>query len=157
MKELLAEYGIFGKQAKICEKENADFLIHRVTLGELVQGEILGQTDAQMREAFFREWDSQRVYDETIRQTLEAKFGFAYPYAYLEELPVKVGVSELKKRKYADEEEIESALYPEPEIEEIVPAFISGEKEVTRGAARGTAYHCVMECLDYTQVKPTRR
>lgn len=60
----------------------------------------------QMREAFFREWDSQRVYDETIRQTLEAKFGFAYPYAYLEELPVKVGVSELKKRKYADEEEI---------------------------------------------------
>lgn len=153
VKELLAEYGIFGKQAKICEKENADFLIHRVTLGELVQGEILGQTDAQMREAFFREWDSQRVYDETIRQTLEAKFGFAYPYAYLEELPVKVGVSELKKRKYADEEEIESALYPEPEIEEIVPAFISGEKEVTRGAARGTAYHCVMECLDYTQVK----
>ena len=153
VKELLAEYGIFGKQAKICEKENADFLIHRVTLGELVQGEILGQTDAQMREAFFREWDSQRVYDETIRQTLEAKFGFAYPYAYLEELPVKVSVSELKKRKYADEEEIESALYPEPEIEEIVPAFISGEKEVTRGAARGTAYHCVMECLDYTQVK----
>ena len=153
VKELLAEYGIFGKQVKICEKENADFLIHRVTLGELVQGEILGQTDAQMREAFFREWDSQRIYDETIRQTLEAKFGFAYPYAYLEELPVKVSVSELKKRKYADEEEIESALYPEPEIEEIVPAFISGEKEVTRGAARGTAYHRVMECLDYTQVK----
>ena len=118
-----------------------------------MQGEILGQTDAQMREAFFREWDSQRIYDETIRQTLEAKFGFAYPYAYLEELPVKVSVSELKKRKYADEEEIESALYPEPEIEEIVPAFISGEKEVTRGAARGTAYHRVMECLDYTRVK----
>ena len=167
MKELLAEYGIFGKQAKICEKENADFLIHKVTLAELVQGEILGQTDAQMREMFFREWDSQRVYDETIHQALEKKFGFEYPYAYLEELPVKVSVSELKKRKYADAEEIESALYPEQEMEEIVPAFIasrieetseessliSGEKKGSRGAARGNAYHRVMECLDYTQVK----
>ena len=153
MKELLEEYGIFGEQTKVCEKENADFRIHKVTLGELVQGEILGQTDAQMRETFFREWDSQRIYDETIHQTLERKFGFVYPYAYLEDLPVKVSVSELKKRRYTDEEEMESALYPEPETEEIIPAFISGEKEVTRGAVRGTAYHRVMECLDYTRAE----
>ena len=151
MKELLAEYGIFGKPEKICE-ENADFLISKVTLGELVQGEILDQTDAQLREAFFREWDSEKIYDENIRQVLKEKFDFSYPYAYLRELPVKVSVSELKKRKYADEEEKESALYPEPEMVRIVPGFISGEREVTQGAARGTAYHRVMECLDYTRL-----
>ena len=151
MKELLAEYGIFGKPEKICE-ENADFLISKVTLGELVQGEILDQTDAQLREAFFREWDSEKIYDENIRQVLKEKFDFSYPYAYLRELPVKVSVSELKKRKYADEEEKESALYPEPEMVQIVPGFISGEREVTQGAARGTAYHRVMECLDYTRL-----
>ena len=151
MKELLAEYGIFGKPEKICE-ENADFLISKVTLGELVQGEILDQTDAQLREAFFREWDSEKIYDENIRQVLKEKFDFSYPYAYLRELPVKVSVSELKKRKYADEEEKESALYPQPEMVRIVPGFISGEREVTQGAARGTAYHRVMECLDYTRL-----
>ncbi len=155
MKELLAEYGIFGKPEKICE-ENADFLISKVTLGELVQGEILDQTDAQLREAFFREWDSEKIYDENIRQVLKEKFDFSYPYAYLRELPVKVSVSELKKRKYADEEEKESALYPEPEMVRIVPGFISGEREVTQGAARGTAYHRVMECLDYTRLDGIR-
>ena len=107
-----------------------------MTLGELVQGEILDQTDAQLREAFFREWDSEKIYDENIRQVLKEKFDFSYPYAYLRELPVKVSVSELKKRKYADEEEKESALYPEPEMVRIVPGFISGEREVTQGAAR---------------------
>ena len=152
MKELLAEYGIFGKQANICEEEKAGFLIHKVTLGELVQGEILGQTDAQLREEFFRKWDSEKIYDENIRKILEKKFGFVYPYAYLENLPVKVSVSEIKKRKYADDEEKESSLYPEAELAEIVPAFISGEREVKRGAARGTAYHRVMECLDYTRL-----
>ena len=155
MKELLAEYGIFGRPEKICE-ENADFLISKVTLGELVQGEILDQTDAQLREAFFREWDSEKIYDENIRQVLKEKFDFSYPYAYLRELPVKVSVSELKKRKYADEEEKESALYPEPEMVQIVPGFISGEREVTQGAARGTAYHRVMECLDYTRLDGIR-
>ena len=155
MKELLAEYGIFGKPEKICE-ENADFLVSKVTLGELVQGEILDQTDAQLREAFFREWDSEKIYDENIRQALKEKFDFSYPYAYLRELPVKVSVSELKKRKYADEEEKESALYPEPEMVQIVPGFISGEREVTQGAARGTAYHRVMECLDYTRLDGIR-
>lgn len=155
MKELLAEYGIFGKPEKICE-ENADFLISKVTLGELVQGEILDQTDVQLREAFFREWDSEKIYDENIRQVLKEKFDFSYPYAYLKELPVKVSVSELKKRKYADEEEKESALYPEPEMVQIVPGFISGEREVTQGAARGTAYHRVMECLDYTRLDGIR-
>ena len=155
MKELLAEYGIFGKPEKICE-ENADFLVSKVTLGELVQGEILDQTDAQLREAFFREWDSEKIYDENIRQVLKEKFDFSYPYAYLRELPVKVSVSELKKRKYADEEEKESALYPEPEMVQIVPGFISGEREVTQGAARGTAYHRVMECLDYTRLDGIR-
>ena len=166
MKELLAEYGIFGKQAAICENENADFLVHKVTMEELVQGEILGQTDVQIREEFFRKWDSEKVYDENVRKILEEKFCFVYPYAYLENLPVKVSVSELKKRKYADDEEKEAALYPEPEVDEIIPAFIASrieemsetrlaageESGPKRGAARGTAYHRVMECLDYTRV-----
>ena len=83
-----------------------------------MQGEILGQTDSTDAEKHFSENGTAReIYDETIRQTLEAKFGFAYPYAYLEELPVKVGVSELKKRKLCRmKRKIESALYPEPEI-----------------------------------------
>ena len=39
---------------------------------------------------------------------------------------------------------------------QIVPGFISGEREVTQGAARGTAYQRVMECLDYTRLDGIR-
>ena len=45
------------------------------------------------------------------------------------------------------------SLFYEPDIQEIIPTFVSGEKEEYRGAARGTAYHRLMECLDYTHAE----
>ena len=46
MQELFHEYGITERPAVVCEKENAHFTVHKVTVAELVQGEILGQTDS---------------------------------------------------------------------------------------------------------------
>lgn len=153
MLPLFREYGITDRQAPVCEMENAGFLVHKVTVAELVQGEILGQTDSQMQEKLLKEWDSGKVYDEEIHEILAGRFAFQYPYAYLKELPVKVSVSELKKRSWHGEEDKEDALFYETETEEIIPRFVSGEKEEYRGAARGTAYHCLMECLDYAQIE----
>ena len=41
---------------------------------------------------------------------------------------------------------------PGEEPEAPIPAFMTETQEEYKGAARGTAYHRVMECLDYTEV-----
>ena len=152
MQELFHEYGITERPAVVCEKENAHFTVHKVTVAELVQGEILGQTDTQMQEKFLKEWDSNRIYDEEVHKLLKKRFSYQYPYAYLRDLPVKVSVSELKKRSWHGENDREEALFSEPDIVPLVPDFVSGGNEEYKGAARGTAYHRLMECLDYTAV-----
>ena len=73
-----------------------------------------------------------------------------------EDIPVKVSVSDLKKRSWHDESELEenisvSAEEQEEEQEAPVPAFMAEKQEEYKGAARGTAYHRVMECLDYAE------
>ena len=153
MLPLFREYGIADRQIQVCEMEHAEFKVQRITAAELVQGEILGQTDSQMQEKLLKEWDSRKIYDEEIHEILTERFAFRYPFEYLKDLPVKVSVSELKKRSWRGEEEKEESLFYEPDIQEIIPAFVSGEKEEYRGAARGTAYHRLMECLDYTHAE----
>lgn len=106
-----------------------------------------------MQEKLLKEWDSRKIYDEEIHEILTERFAFCYPFEYLKDLPVKVSVSELKKRSWQGEEEKEESLFYEPDIQEIIPTFVSGEKEEYRGAARGTAYHRLMECLDYTHAE----
>ena len=138
---------------QVCEMEHAEFKVQKITAAELVQGEILGQTDSQMQEKLLKEWDSRKIYDEEIHEILTERFAFCYPFEYLKDLPVKVSVSELKKRSWRGEEEKEDSLFYEPDIQEIIPTFVSGEKEEYRGAARGTAYHRLMECLDYTHAE----
>ena len=152
MLPLFREYGIADRQIQVCEMEHAEFKVQKITAAELVQGEILGQTDSQMQEKLLKEWDSRKIYDEEIHEILTERFAFRYPFEYLKDLPVKVSVSELKKRSWQGEEKEESLFY-EPDIQEIIPTFVSGEKEEYRGAARGTAYHRLMECLDYTHAE----
>ena len=151
MLPLFREYGIADRQIQVCEMEHAEFKVQKITAAELVQGEILGQTDSQMQEKLLKEWDSRKIYDEEIHEILTERFAFCYPFEYLKDLPVKVSVSELKKRSWRGEEEKEESLFYEPDIQEIT--FVSGEKEEYRGAARGTAYHRLMECLDYTHAE----
>ena len=65
---------------------------------------------------------------------------------------MKVSVSELKKRSYHSEQDLEETVdyETEEEIQPLVPRFIEEKKEEGyTGALRGTAYHRVMECLDY--------
>ena len=65
-------------------------------------------------------------------------------------------MSELKKRSYHSEQDLEETVdyEQEEEIMPLVPRFIEEKKEETyTGALRGTAYHRVMECLDYRRTE----
>ena len=105
--------------------------------------------------------------DNRIMTQLSEKFSRVYPYQYLSNLYVKTTVSELKKKAIHDlpvqsiqdgtEEKasgpsMDSAftrvLFEEPEVVPYIPSFIKQEEEMS-GTDRGSAYHKVMELLDF--------
>ncbi len=75
---------------------------------------------------------------------------YVYPHKSLEGLYTKTTVSELKKAAYLEEEEICHELYAEPEMIPYVPKFIAQKEEGAGGARRGSAYHRVMELMDFS-------
>ena len=101
-----------------------------------------------IRENLIREDDGQ-VYEPEVRNFLERQKAYRYPYEYLAGIPAKMTVSELKKAG-ADEPGLQ--LYAEPDIIPYIPQFMKQVREEAEGAARGTIYHRVLECLDYGQV-----
>lgn len=109
--------------------------------------------------------DPDEVYEEQVREFLETKREWTYPWDYRKYLPSVMSVSELKKKRpsqseeelYAQEPDMvaeQTAVYvydlrEEKEEEVYLPAFMREEETVMVGALRGTAYHRFFECLDY--------
>ena len=125
-----------------------------ITAKMLAEMEVAEQAACQIEGNILENWNQEKTVDSRIREELEKRFGFVYPYEYRKDIPVKVSVSDLKKRSYHEESEVEEAVYFEPDILPLIPRFIeekAGEKEEYTGVARGTAYHRVMECLEYNK------
>ena len=156
MSELLWEYGILMKKQPGIYDDISEFVIKKITVRQMTEKAVLIQAGNQMQEEYLKNWDENKVYDAAVKEEIEKRFSFVYPYKYLEDIPVKVSVSDLKKRSWHDESELEenisvSAEEQEEEQEAPVPAFMAEKQEEYKGAARGTAYHRVMECLDYAE------
>ena len=156
MKELCKEYKLLEDFHICTQGAETGFVIRKITAADLIQDQIMDMTDFQIREQVLKNWDAEKTYDEQLRRSLKERFEFQYPYGWLKDMPVKVSVSELKKRSWQDDEEKEEALFAEPDVLPLVPRFVSGEEEKYQGAARGTAYHRVMECLDYEKTEDFR-
>lgn len=136
--------------------------VHRASLEGIVREEVEEETADRMKKTLLRQWDVSKVYDEKVRDNIEEQFGYVYPYAGNQAKKLKFTVSELKKRRqFSENQEGESeqnirelelgeVLYEEPEVVPLIPRFLQGEEELT-GASRGTAYHRVMELLDFTK------
>ncbi len=160
MGELLGEYGILMKKQKGIYDDVSDFVIKKVTVRQMTEKAVIFQAGSQMQEEYLKNWDVDKIYDKEVREEIEKRFSFVYPYKYLEDIPVKVSVSDLKKRSWHDESELEENISvsiekqaeEQEEPEAPVPAFMADKQEEYKGAARGTAYHRVMECLDYAEV-----
>lgn len=92
-------------------------------------------------------WSCDNQYDARLREHLDTQFGYQYPYLEEQNLKMKFTVSELKKRAYLQEESGEVA-YEEPEVVPLIPQFLQEETTLT-GASRGSAYHKLLELLDF--------
>lgn len=152
MDKLYEEYGKTPCRRNPLYGAEAEFVLRKITAFDLAQEEVLYQSGTQMQEEYIKEWDPEAVFDEQIRETIAERFTYQYPYGFLKAIPVKVSVSELKKRSWSGECDREESLFFEPDIIPLIPRFAAEKEEEYTGAARGTAYHRLMECLDYAHV-----
>lgn len=132
------------------------FEVGIVDLEELVRREIREEAEGIFTKKALEDWDTQKVYDRQMKEMLEEQFGYEYPYQDLEGRKLKFTVSELKKREYLrdlsleDPQDAGEILFEEPDVVPLIPRFRARETELT-GASRGSAYHRVMELLDFTE------
>lgn len=103
----------------------------------------------ELAEATLLNWDVQQAFIPEFKENLEKQFAYCYPYQAENQMKMKFTVSELKKHQGLAEEAGE-LLFSEPES--IPPVLHSqGQEAELTGASRGTAYHRVMELLDFSK------
>lgn len=121
---------------------------------DIVREEVKEEVKSRMTKEVLQDWDADKTYEPRVKEFLEEQFAYSYPYGESRNQKLKFTVSELKKRIYIEESLKEEALengefaYEEPEVVPLLPKFLQ-ETEELRGAARGTAYHRILELLDF--------
>lgn len=95
--------------------------------------------------------DAQKDTDAELMTVMSERFAYEYPHQNLAELYTKTTVSELKKAGMQEELEASAKLFEEEPIVPYLPRFIREDDPVT-GAQRGTAFHKVMELLDFARL-----
>lgn len=107
------------------------------------------ETQAEvMAEDVLRNWDDSQVYEPELRERLDAQIDYVYPFEAEGKMKLKFTVSELKKWASLAEEAGEE-MYEEPVVVPLIPEFLK-EEEILTGAPRGSAYHKLLELLDFT-------
>lgn len=108
-------------------------------------GQILQREQFVYRITREEESEGELAQKEKLQQRMDRR----YADEGLKELVTKTSVSELKKAQM--DLDFAGELFPEKEIVPYIPAFMQEEQGMS-GADRGSAYHRVMELLDFEKV-----
>lgn len=112
--------------------------------GDIEAGEIAGTID---KAAVRAELESELPEDGEVKSRLTERFAYRYPRVYPPGLSVKTTVSKLKLAAMEAEEGVPEP-FEERETTEYIPKFAGAEEDV-KGTDRGTAYHALMQLLDF--------
>jgi ATP-dependent helicase/nuclease subunit A len=129
-------------------QDTGSLIVRELPVSDLVGREVERQAGKKLTKERLLSLDTTKVYDKEFERELEDAFGYRYPYESEIGLHTKLSVSELKKQGQLIDEE-ESEFLP------TIPMFLKeeGEGDAVRGAYRGTAYHRVLELLDFGSVQ----
>lgn len=138
-------------ESDILSDKGADagsMVIKEYSLADFVGQEIERQAEKKLSKEELVHFDTEKIYDGDYAASLTEALEYQYPYAADIGLHTKLSVSELKKQGQLIDEE-ESSFLPS------IPAFLpGGEKEEKKGGAfRGTAYHRILELLDFSAIE----
>lgn len=150
MENLYDQFEIYHGQAPYGQ-EDARFVLRLVPVDDLMVQQIQQnvQREVQREKLEAKMWEYPG--EEEIYQTLTERFSYQYPFDIQQQIPAKITVSELKRQGQSADFESEP-MYFEPDVIPLVPEFIQKKEEDLTGASRGTAYHRVVECLDYARI-----
>lgn len=119
-----------------------------VVSGEaLIRDEMQSEMQEMLTEDYLDSIFKQRAASDTKNIWVAPQFSFVYPYEEEQGMNMKFTVSDLKKRIYMEEED-GKVLYEAQEETPIIPKFMQ-EQTKLRGASRGSAYHKLLELLDF--------
>lgn len=122
-----------------------------VASSELRADEIQDSAEDRWRRRRLAEYERE-AYDPQWRRMFLQRFSYTYPWN-LQNLYTKTTVSELKMEKMAEAAEGASHLFDTEKKEAYLPRFCGNEEKMT-GSVRGSAFHRVMELLDFTALVP---
>ena len=143
---------------------DSNVLVQYLELKHIVEDIIKDKVNEKANAEALLNLPTEHEFSKEIRDELENKVNYRYPYEKEVKSNAKMSVSEIKKISYEAEDDTEAALSTEEifksldEISEnrnaVVPEFIE-KGSVISGAARGTAYHTVFELFDFN-MEPTK-
>lgn len=152
--KILNEYGIHTSGDSLDSEQKAEYEVRVVTLAELAGREVVKQYTEGLLEDQLLSWDEKRDYDEETKKELEKRLEYTYPYENEAKIHTKITVSELKKIGQHIDEEKSLLLYQEPDPVPLLPEFIKG-KSKEGGSVKGSAYHKVLEVLNFSEIDET--
>ena len=129
-------------------RQDAPVDVRFFTGKDLEAGKAVERTTEQVALDVLTHWDVKKTFVPELEKQLTEQMDYVYPYAAQESMKLKFTVSELKKHSVLSEEAGEE-MYREPETVPLLPGFLQREEELT-GASRGSAYHKLLELLDFT-------
>ena len=130
--------------------EDIPIRVKYLTIEDIMREDIEKDIVGKLKKNILLHWDVNKVYDEETKLQLEQQFSYEYPFKHSQMMKQKFSVSELKKMAYEEEAEENGEILYEEEIVPLLPNFLKEEEELT-GALRGTAYHRLLELLDFTK------
>ena len=146
MAQILQEEGLELPKVTSIYTREVPVQVHRITLDDIenVQEEELFHE--QFTKEVVKRLDVNEVYHAGVKEELEQQREYASASQNEQTIKQKLSVSELKKQSYLEEDS--EWLHREEEVIPLLPKFLKEEEELS-GALRGTAYHRVMELLDF--------
>ena len=104
-----------------------------------------------------KQMDFSQCFDLELKEKIQKRFSYCYPYQEESVLYAKTSVSELKRRSQI-ENQIESEIKEEEEAvslieqeEAVLPKFVQEKQKGVGGTTRGTAYHTFLENMNLAE------
>ncbi|WMJ86182.1 helicase-exonuclease AddAB subunit AddA [Anaerocolumna sp. MB42-C2] len=152
--EILKEIGIRQDLSNTLYNADTRISIKQYSYEQAAEYEYMTQLYNKVNQNDFIDWNTERIYNEEVRNTIYSYMEYQYPYQTETNIHTKLTVSELKRLSQYEAEDfgvpMKGTTGSGKEIP--VPNF-SKDTDITRGADLGTLYHTVLEALDLTKVR----
>ncbi len=144
---ILSAAGSYLDWMLMCRPEESPlFSVRNIPVESLVGEAVARKIERQVSQEELKNLDLSLVYDKEMEELLKQRLSYRYPYEADIDLHTKISVSELKKQGQ-DIDDKNSLFQPS------VPDFLKDARpRETGGAVRGSAYHRVLELLDFSAV-----